>query len=119
MPPTRDSNEQLDEYGRRLDEHGVQLNQYGERLNIHAARFDRLQLIIEGDEKAGVRGLVGMMKDTSEVLASLVEWRHEWEITFKVIRIAAIVGLTLLGVIAVGVWRVPLEVVLKLLGGIP
>lgn len=100
----------------RLDEHGKRLDNHDERLNIHAARFDRLSLIIEGDDKAGIKGLVGMMRDMSDVLSSLVEWRHEWEITFRVIRIVGVAGLILLSIIAAGVWQAPIQYLITLLG---
>lgn len=103
----------------RIDEHDKRLDYHDERLNIHAARFDRISLIIEGDDKGGIKGLVGMMRDMSEAVSNLVEWRKEWEITFRVVRVSVVVGLFLLGIIGAGVWWPQIELLLKVFGGLP
>lgn len=113
MPP----NESIE----RLDEHSSRLDHHDERLNIHAQRFDKLDLVLQGDDKLGVRGLVQHMAEMSDVLRGLVEWRNELVIYARAIKVGARWALILLGLIVGGVWWPQvwpqMQVVIKLLGG--
>jgi len=113
MPPN-DNDPRLDEHAKRLDAHD-------ERLNIHATRFDRLELVLQGDEKLGVRGLVQHMAEMNETLRDLVEWRNELIIYARAIKLGGRIALILLGMIVGGVWWPSLwpqiQVLIKLLGG--
>lgn len=121
MPPTSGNGEQLDEYGKRLDEHGTQLTQYGDRLNIHAARIDKLGLVIQGDDTLGIKGLVQHMAETNETLRGLVEWRNELIIYARAIKFGGRIALVLLAIIGGGVWWPQawpqMQILIKLLGG--
>lgn len=112
--PLSEQSEKVAEHGRRLDTHD-------ERLNIHATRFERLELVLEGDEKMGVRGLVQHMAEMNNTLKGLVEWRNELVIYARAIKFGGRIALVLLGLIVGGVWWPSLwpqaQVFIKFVGG--
>lgn len=96
MAPNED-NERLDEHGRRLD-------RIEDRLNVHSTRFDRFDLVLQGDEKVGVKGLVQAVSEMNDTLRELVDLRDKLVIYWDVIRVAGRWTLILLALIGAGVW---------------
>lgn len=119
MPPNDDLHTQVQQNTKRLDAHEDRFRTVDERLNIQSQRSDRYLLILEGDEKAGIKGVVAMIRDMGKAVDSLMEWRKEWEITFRLIRIAIPLTLFLLTLMAAGEWRTQILELIKLLEKIP
>lgn len=113
MPP----NESHD----RLDEHGKRLDSQDERLNIHAARFDKIDLVLQGDSRLKIPGLIQSMDDLHQTLQDFVEWRKELMIYARMANLGGRIILILLGLIVGGVWWPSvwpqMQVLIKLLGG--
>ena len=109
------------EFGDRLDQHGNRLNNIDERLNIHAARFDKLDLVLMGDAKLGITGLVQSMDKVTETLHDLVEWRKEMIFYARMMILGGRLVLGVLIMILGTLWWPQLwpqlQVIIKLLGG--
>lgn len=99
-----------DDMEQRLTEHADRLRQVEERQNIHARRFDDLTLIVVGDEKIKVKGLIERTQNMEALLADLVQWRRDLMIWGRV-------ALGLLAVGALGEWLPYMQVILRLIGG--
>lgn len=119
MAPNEDLHGQVQQNSKRLDDYGATLHEHGDRLNSQGHDLRRLTFVVLGDNEGGVDGIVGGMKEMRHAVTSLVEWRHEWEITLRVVRVSVVVGLVLLGVIGAGVWWPQIEILLKAFGGLP
>lgn len=112
------SNEQLlDEHGKRLNVHAERLNAHDKVLGDHQKILSEYGLSLFGDAKLNVPGLIESMKQTSEALNDLAEWRDEMVIYYRAARVAVRIALILLGVIGGGVWWPQIQALLKLLGG--
>lgn len=114
MPP---NNEQAD----RLEEHGKRLDHVDERLNIHATRFDRVDLVLLGDTRLGVAGLVQNMAEVNKTLHDLLEWRKEVIFYAKMIIVGGRLVLLLMMMILGTMWWPSLwpqvQMLIKLVGG--
>lgn len=109
------------ENNERIDEHSKRLASHDERLNIHAARFDKIDLVLLGDTKLGVSGLVQGMAEVNTKLHDLLEWRKEVIFYAKMIILGGRMVLILLVLIVGGVWWPEiwpqLQVLIKMIGG--
>ena len=94
----------------RLAEHADRLRQMEERQNIHARRFDDLTLVVVGDERIKVKGLIERTQDIETLLADLLQWRRD-------VMIWGRVALGLLAFGALGEWLPYVQVLLKVIGG--
>lgn len=101
----------------RLEEHSQRLADHDARFNTHAQRIDKYDLLLLGDDKLGVKGLVRSMSDLSDVVKDLVEWRTQITTYLRAVFFVARIALLLLGVIAGGVWWPQIQIFLKMLGG--
>lgn len=119
MPPTDELHVQVQQNTKRLDAHDSRFNTVEERLNIQSQRSDRYLLILEGDDRAGIKGVVSMIRDMEKAVNSLIDWRREWEITFRLIRISIPLALGMLALMVAGEWRTQILDVIKLLEKIP
>ena len=96
--------EQLVQHGRRLDEHDHRLDKMDGRLNIHAERGERHEMLLLGDDKLGLTGLVNQLEEISGQLDDLAEWRSQIVTYGSVITAAVKMVVALLGMIGFGVW---------------
>lgn len=100
----------MNETEQMLDEHAKHLARHDEQIR-------NLDLVIHGNDRFKIAGLVHTMSEMAEVLRELVEWRNQAVTYGKVILIGARVVLILLSLIAGGVWWPQISAVLKILGG--
>lgn len=104
MASTDEMSDRVDQNTRRLDEHGNRLDSIDGRLSIHAARVERHEQILIGDDQLGLTGLVTQLKQISGQLNDISEWRAELvgygQFIVNVIKIVV----ALLGMIGFGVW---------------
>lgn len=77
MAPTNDMSDRLDQHDKRLDEHGKRLGNIDERLNQQAVRVSRHETLLLGDDQLGLTGLVVQLREISEQLNDLAEWRAQ------------------------------------------
>ena len=105
----------------RYDEHSKRLDAQDEKLNVHAARIDKVDLVLLGDAKLGVTGLVQSMAEVNGKLHDLLEWRKDIIFYAKMIIIGGRLVLLLMVLILGTMWWPAiwpqLQVLIRLIGG--
>lgn len=110
----------LSEYGKRLDGQDKRLDDQDKRLDLHDEQIRHLDLVIHGNDRLKVRGVLTTMEEMSQALRELVEWRDQTVMHAKSLLLGAKIMLGLLALIAGGIWipQIPeLMKFLTLLGG--
>lgn len=101
----------------RFGEHADRLRQHDERFNIYAQHFDKYDLLLLGDDKLNIKGMVESMSEMSEVVRDLAQWRKDMVLYAHAVKVGGRIILVFLGLIVGGVWWPQLSALIKLLGG--
>lgn len=111
---TNEAHDRVEGYEKRAD-------LIDERLNIHSSRLERIDLVLQGDSRLKIPGLIQNMDDLHRTLEDFVEWRKELMIYARMANLGGRIILILLGLIVGGVWWPSvwpqMQVLIKLLGG--
>jgi hypothetical protein len=104
MAPTNEMSDKIDQLGRRVDEHGNLIIALDSRVARHAARVDRHELLLVGDDQLGMTGMVSQLREISDKLDDIAVWRAQMVSYGQIISQAVKITVALLGMIGFGVW---------------
>lgn len=101
---------ELDVIRGRIDEHGRILDEHGEAI-------EGLTLVVLGDDKRQIKGLLQRTTDLEKLTKEVKDWRRDMETAWRVGIIYARVMVALLGVLGLAAWKDALAGLLKIIAG--